>query len=166
MIQILKADTKDISIIQHIANETWKVTYDDIMSAEQMTYMLDMMYADESLYRQIEEENHQFYFAVRGSEHLGFVAFQHNFEEGYTKLHKLYILPSAQGLGLGKLLTHHAISLAKSSRDKKMKLHVNRDNKAIQFYQRMGFKITDSMDVPIGGGYYMYDYVMVKELID
>jgi ribosomal protein S18 acetylase RimI-like enzyme len=37
---------------------------------------------------------------------------------------------------------------------------VNRDNPAIQFYQKFGFEIIDKEDIDIGNGFLMEDYVM------
>ena len=41
-----------------------------------------------------------------------------------------------------------------------MRLNVNRHNKALTFYQKMGMTKVDEGDFPIGHGYYMNDYIM------
>lgn len=41
-----------------------------------------------------------------------------------------------------------------------MELNVNRDNKALLFYERMGMRKLREGDFPIGNGYYMNDYIM------
>lgn len=41
-----------------------------------------------------------------------------------------------------------------------MELNVNRNNKALQFYQHMGMRKLREGDFPIGNGYYMNDYIM------
>ena len=43
-------------------------------------------------------------------------------------------------------------------------LNVNRFNKALSFYERMGFKVIDEVNIEIGNGYLMEDYVMEKQL--
>ena len=42
-----------------------------------------------------------------------------------------------------------------------MELNVNRNNKALQFYQHMGMRKLREGDFPIGNGYYMNDYIIV-----
>ena len=46
-----------------------------------------------------------------------------------------------------------------------MKLNVNRGNvRAIAAYERCGFAIRESGDFPIGNGFVMEDYIMVRDL--
>ena len=47
---------------------------------------------------------------------------------------------------------------------KAFELNVNRHNKALDFYKKMGMSIDRSGDFDIGGGFYMNDYIMRKEL--
>lgn len=39
-------------------------------------------------------------------------------------------------------------------------LNVNRNNRALHFYERMGMRKLREGDFPIGDGYYMNDYIM------
>jgi ribosomal protein S18 acetylase RimI-like enzyme len=165
MIKLSKGDIKSIPIIQSIADTTWRVAYKDIIPPDQMDYMLEMMYSTNALAYQIEQLGHIFYLAQGDNQVVGFVSFQYDYEPQTTKIHKIYILPSAQGKGVGKALIDCALMLSKNNKAKKIKLHVNRDNKAVQFYDHLGFIITQSLDVPIGNGYFMYDYIMEKELL-
>ena len=41
-----------------------------------------------------------------------------------------------------------------------MHLNVNRNNKALQFYQHLGMEKVAEGDFHIGNGYYMNDYIM------
>ena len=41
-----------------------------------------------------------------------------------------------------------------------MELNVNRNNKALHFYEKMGMRKLREGDFPIGNGYYMNDYIM------
>jgi ribosomal protein S18 acetylase RimI-like enzyme len=43
-------------------------------------------------------------------------------------------------------------------------LNVNRNNSALNFYQRLGFTIQRKEDIAIGNGYLMEDYVMGKPI--
>ena len=46
----------------------------------------------------------------------------------------------------------------------RMELHVNRHNKAVKFYERMGMRKLREGDFEIGGGFYMNDYIMGLEI--
>ena len=43
-------------------------------------------------------------------------------------------------------------------------LNVNRHNRALHFYERMGMRKLREGDFPIGGGYWMNDYIMGLEI--
>ena len=58
MITTRKATTADISLINELATETFPYTYREILTPEQIDYMMDWMYSPESLRRQMEEEGH------------------------------------------------------------------------------------------------------------
>ena len=45
-----------------------------------------------------------------------------------------------------------------------MELNVNRNNKALNFYERMGMKKLREGDFPIGNGYCMNDFIMGLEI--
>ena len=52
--QFRKATILDIPSIQAIAEETWRPTYNHILTEEQTLYMLDLMYNSATLQAQIE----------------------------------------------------------------------------------------------------------------
>jgi ribosomal protein S18 acetylase RimI-like enzyme len=45
-----------------------------------------------------------------------------------------------------------------------LELQVNVNNKAKGFYERLGFVEREKIDLDIGNGYFMNDYVMEKKL--
>jgi len=155
------ATIEDIPLIQSIAEQTWRPTYRDILTEEQTLFMLDMMYSSESLTRQFETNT--FIVAYEGDTPLGFAGFEPK-DDGVMKLHKLYMLPAAQGKGIGKLLIQEVAKYAKQQGLKFVHLNVNRNNKAIGFYQKQGFTIIKEEDINIGNDFWMNDYVMQLEV--
>lgn len=104
----------------------------------------------------IEEENST----------LGFASYELNYENSYkTKIHKIYVLPETQGKGLGKKLINFIIKKALENNNSDIILNVNRFNKALGFYENIGFKISETVDIEIGNGYLMEDYIMQKSCI-
>jgi len=161
MITISKATITDIPIIQEIAYKTWPVAYGQILSTAQLDYMLEMMYSSETLNENITNKGHLFLLAKGSSSCLGFASCEHRYlDKNTTRLHKLYLLPEAQGKGIGKLLLDEVIFLAKENHSEKLSLNVNKFNKAFIFYKKMGFEIVAEEDLEIGNGYLMEDYKM------
>ena len=78
------------------------------------------------------------------------------------RLHKIYILQSQQGKGVGKFLLDKIIADITPSGAKFIELNVNRNNTALHFYKKLGFKIIAEEDIDIDNGYFMNDYVMRK----
>ena len=55
--------------------------------------------------------------------------------------------------------------MAREAGYKHLRLNVNRQNaKAIKAYDRNGFKTIETVDNPIGNGFFMNDYVMEADL--
>lgn len=160
MITISQATSKDIPIIQEIAHKTWPITYGSILSKAQLDYMLDLMYSDASLLEQLKTKP-LFFLAYEDDVCLGFTSCENNYlNKNVTRLHKIYILPEAQGKGVGKLLIEKVIALAKENQSEVISLNVNKFNKAVSFYKKIGFEIVAEEDLDIGNGYLMEDYKM------
>ena len=167
MIDITEATNSGLLIVQAIAYRTWPGTFGDILSPAQIRYMLDMMYSVDSLKRQVDEQNHVFLLArdEKLKDYFGFVSYELNYKgEPITKIHKLYLLPESQGKGVGRLLIDYVAELARQQNNNRLGLNVNRHNKAIQFYERMGFTTVGSETIDIGNGFIMDDLVMEKPL--
>ena len=164
MIYLRKANEEDLSIIRTIAEQTWPTAYGDIISQEQITFMLEKMYNQGELLGQMWQ-GHVFLIASELKEDLGFAGFSVIDSENRTfKLHKLYVLPKMHGKGIGKILMNEVVDQVKAQGGKFLQLNVNRANKAKDFYEKAGFKIKETVDLDIGNGFYMNDYVMEKIL--
>lgn len=160
-IVITKAAVTDIPVIQSIAYKTWPSTYDKILSSAQTQYMLEQFYSLDAISTQMLEQNQQFLLASIKGEHMGYAGYELNYKNvGTTKLHKLYVLPTIQGKNIGRTLLNEVITNAKANGQRCLQLNVNRDNIAVHFYNRIGFKVIAQEDIPIGHNYFMNDYIM------
>jgi ribosomal protein S18 acetylase RimI-like enzyme len=166
MITIRTAGLHDIDVIHTLAHRTWRIAYKEMISPEQMEYMLNMMYSHDSLHYQIEEQGHIFLIAYDDDVPVGFAAYfpKYDISPAIIRLDKLYVLTDQHGKGIGKKLIDHIISVIKPLGAALLELTVNRNNPSLTFYQKMGFKIIKEIDHPIGEGFFMNDYVMQKEL--
>ena len=166
MISVVGATIEDIQIIRELAQITWYPTFREILSQEQIEYMLEMMYSEKALKEQIEVKKHQFFLAKEDERILGYLSVEVDYnQQPVTKIHKIYILPDLQSKGIGKLLMQKAEQVALENNNTILSLNVNRFNKALKFYETVGFSITKTEDINIGNGYLMEDFVMEKNLI-
>ena len=162
---IRQASPDDCALIYELALPTWKEAYSEILSREQMDYMLEMMYSEDSLKRQMRE-GHIFYIVSCDGVPSGFISFHLQSENQYI-LEKLYVLPQTQGSGAGRFLIEKAEEYIRNRHSERcilLELNVNRNNKAVGFYQRQGFHIDREVNEDIGNGFYKNDYIMVKKI--
>lgn len=166
MITICEASILDVPTIQNIARETWPLTYGTILSNEQLNYMLDLIYSETILIKQIQNKEQLFFIAYEGTKVLGFVSIEHKYKnKAISKIHKIYILAEAQGKGVGKALIDFVEKRAQENHSTALSLNVNRFNKAQHFYYKIGFEIIAEEDIDIGNGFLMEDYVMEKPIL-
>ncbi len=161
MLSIRKATTNDCLLINNLAKQVFPATYRELLSAEQLEYMLNWMYSPENLYKQMTEQGHEYFISYQDDEPCGYVSIEQQ-EEDLFHLQKIYVLPDFQGSGIGRYLFDHAVSYIKDIHPIPclMELNVNRENKALQFYEKLGMKKLRLGDFHIGNGYYMNDYIM------
>lgn len=163
--QVITATKNDIETIRRIAHETWPVAYKGLLEEDQLQYMIQLIYNPEALAKQFDE-GHVFFLAVNEeNEPIGFAGCS-EYEPGISwKLHKLYVLPHIQKSGAGKALMQAVIQTAIQHGAAHLVLNVKRDNPAYHYYLKNGFTVAETVDIPIGNGYFMRDYVMKKSLI-
>jgi diamine N-acetyltransferase len=164
MISIRSATSKDFPVIQDIAYKTWPETYGQILGNTQLEYMLDKFYSLANLQANVAA-NQEFFIIEEDTIPLGFLGIEHQHDnELVTKIHKIYVLPNNQGKGIGKLSIDFVEDIAKKNNSEKLRLNVNKFNKAINFYRKIGFEVNDEVVIAIGNDYVMDDYVMEKIL--
>ena len=163
MLSIRKATAADIPLIRQLTFAIWPQTYSDVISKEQIDYMLEQMYNPATLQRQMQDDGCSFIIVYDDKEPVAFASYNET-EPQLWKLNKIYILPSQQGKGTGKFIINHIVDEIKAKHAKALQLQVNRDNKAKNFYEKLGFKIIQTADFDIGNGFFMNDYVMSYEL--
>ena len=160
MIHLEKINKNQLPIVKDLAYAIWPSAYREILSAEQLNYMLDNFYSIENLENQMDK-GQVFELLFEDSNVVGFVAYELNCNEtGLLKIHKIYLLPETQGKGFGKFMIDEVIKIAQRNQQKGVFLNVNKYNNAQFFYEKLGFTITKDEVIDIGNDYVMDDYVM------
>ncbi|VXB03544.1 Acetyltransferase [Flavobacterium sp. 9AF] len=158
---IVKIEKTELAIIKELAYTIWPVAYKEILSKEQLEYMLNQFYDVRALETQLEDKGHVFYMVINESNKpLGFVSYELDCLPQKTKIHKIYLLPEMQGTGLGKKLVNFVKEKALENNQIAIFLNVNKYNQAKFFYEKIGFAIVKEEVIDIGNNYVMDDYVM------
>lgn len=165
MITFRKAGMEDTPLIEELAQEIFRHTYREILSPEQTDYMMEWMYSQQSLKRQIGEEGHIYHIVYYGGEAVGYFSVQQQGERLWH-LQKIYLRKEMQGKSVGKQMFLKAVEYIRENSvlPATMELNVNRNNPAVAFYEKMGMHKASQGDFHIGDGYYMNDYIMAMEI--
>lgn len=148
----------ELHIIHDLARKIWPLVYTEMISAEQMDYMLNWMYDVELLQAKFDA-GELFFSYVSEGDPIGYLHLEPVGNDS-LKIQKLYVHPEFHGLGIGRSFIEHAARIAKERNLHLLELQVNRNNPAVAFYKRLGFSVVEEKDFDIGGGYFMNDYVM------
>ena len=162
MFTVRKASLADIPLIRELTYAVWPQTYAQVLSPQQIDYMLHMMYSEAALQKQIED-GITFIIIYDEQRPVAFAAYN-EVKPQLWKLHKIYILQSQQGKGTGRFIINYIVDEIKQCNAKALQLQVKRDNPAQHFYKKIGFEIIEEADFDIGNGYFMKDYVMELSL--
>ena len=162
MMEIIAANLLDVETIKNLATEIWPIAYKNVITDEQIAFMLEKGYSVSSIQQQMQD-GHVFLIIKENGVSQGFASFSPTEKLQTYKLQKLYIHPNLQGKGAGKLLITAVENEVKSLNAQQLILNVNRGNKAQYFYKKLGYNIIETVDIP----YYNYvlnDYVMAKNV--
>ena len=82
----------ELHLVRQVADEVWPVTFREILSPEQIVYMMEMMYAPEVMEREYAE-GIRFNGVFDGEKAVGYYIWGACKEvQGGAKLHKCYLL--------------------------------------------------------------------------
>lgn len=161
MMRIRFANFSDAEVISKLANEIWPKTYVGVISDDQINLMLAEIYSTCSIEHQIKA-GHIFMLLETGGILQGFASITKQSEKVH-KLEKLYLHPSIHQRGAGKLLIGTVEDYCRAQGASELLLNVNRNNKAKFFYDKMGYKVVEEVDIPYHQ-FVLNDYVMSKDL--
>ena len=155
--QIIKLNITDLENLQKISITTFKETFEEVNTEEDMQKYLDENLSEEKLKSELENPNSEFYFAENDNQILGYLRL--NFGNAQTEnqgnetleIERIYVLKEFFPLKIGQVLFEKSLEIAKEKKLKFIWLGVWEENKrAIRFYEKNGFKIFGKHDFVLG----------------
>ncbi|MEP1441949.1 MAG: GNAT family N-acetyltransferase [Hyphomicrobiales bacterium] len=138
---IRQATVEDLEAARSVIIETWRTTYVPIHGGAKVEDIISRWHSPQNIEQQIGSKDALFGVATLNGQCVGHVYAAEN--EGLLKIHRLYVLPAAQGAGVGRQLMDFALGTYPHARD--VTLEVDEANQAaIAFYQHLGMAISGS----------------------
>lgn len=161
-VSIRVAVEADMPLLRELAERTWRVSYAEMISSEQMDYMLGWMYSAEQIAQELRDG---VVWKIAELDDVSVAFLSLTLEGDEAKLSKLYVLPELQGRGIGAELLRHIETLAASRGACSIWLQVNKQNvRARRAYEGAGYRVERAAVFDIGGGFVMDDFILRREL--
>jgi GNAT superfamily N-acetyltransferase len=152
----------DIDILLALINEIWPEVFIPIIGKDQVDYMLVHYQGREAIESDIMRAVRYFFIEAEGVP-VGYFAYL--LEQDRLAISKIYLKKEHRGRGLSSGVFAFFEEVALRNGKEKLFLRVNRNNKqAADIYLHKGFKITDSVDQPLGDRFFLNDFLMEKEI--
>ena len=136
----------DVEKIRDLLKETFHATYDPFYGPEKVTQLVNSWHSPAAIRARIVRKDGEFLVADNGTElaGLGYAAMYPKMEKTVI-LHQLYVRPSCQGEGVGRDIFAELETCFPYA--EVMRTEVALENeRAISFYQRLGFSEVDRME--------------------
>jgi len=169
---IRPAFPNDVDILQQLSITTFSDTYAEYNTEEDMQLYIDEHFNGEVLLIELNSKENFFFLAILNHEPAGYIKLRTSHELPQLKnkrnieLERIYVVKHLQGTGLGHQFIQYAVEFAQSKGYDTMWLGVwTRNEKAISFYKKCGFKIFGEHEFTLGTDEQI-DWLMKKELRD
>jgi RimJ/RimL family protein N-acetyltransferase len=154
-----RAYVEDIAEIQMLARRIWDEAYREILSKEQIDYMLEMMYSGKVITAELLS-GIVWEVIIADGKPCGYLSYAFA-DNNSVKLLKIYIENDFRGKSITSDSLKRVIRYAERNSKDYICLSVNKNNKrAIRAYEKNGFTVTASVVTDIGRGFVMDDYIM------
>ena len=155
--KIRKINIDDLETLRNLSIQTFKETFEEVNTEEDMQKYLDENLSIEKLKTELENPNSEFYFAENNDEILGYLklnfkdAQTEKLEENHFEIERIYVLKAFLGQKIGQILFDKAIEIGREKNLEYVWLGVWEENhRAIKFYEKNGFEIFGKHDFVLG----------------
>ena len=157
-ISIRTATTKDAALIADLSRETFYNAFAPANTKEDMDKFMSEVFTREKLIAELDLPDNIFLLAYTGDEVAGYVRLRDkNIPEialntnNVIEIARIYTVSSATNKGTGTALMTHCIEIARKKQRQYIWLGVwEKNEKAIRFYKRFGFKKFGEHDFILG----------------
>lgn len=159
----VKTETQ-IDKVAKLGHEIWNEHYADILSKEQIDYMLLKFQSQQAVENQIKNEGYRYFLISSGGEDCGYIGISDDKDRLF--LSKLYLKKSFRSRGIASKALKMLEDICREEKLCAIWLTVNRYNlssKAV--YEKKGFRVIDEQAADIGNGFVMDDYIMQKDIV-
>src|ERR1700690_2914893 len=147
-----QAGIEDIAEIQALACRIWDEAYDEILSKEQIDYMLQMMYSEKIITEELQSGT-VWELIIANNKPCGYLSYGVT-EDNSVKLSKIYIEKNFRGRSISADSLDRVKQYAARNGKDHVYLTVNKNNKsAIRAYEKNRFIMTASVVTDIGQGF-------------
>ncbi len=154
---------EQIQILADTAKTVWHEAYKNIISLNQINYMIEKFQSFTSLVKAINKNKYIYYLVKDDNVIIGYIGLHE--EDNKMFLSKLYILKKYRGKQVASKTFEFIEHLSRNRKLKAIWLTVNKNNKhAIIVYKHKGFVVTKTQITDIGNGFVMDDFVFEKEI--
>lgn len=155
--KIRKINIDDLEALRNLSIQTFKETFEEVNTEEDMQKYLDENLSIEKLKTELENPNSEFYFAENNDEILGYLklnfkdAQTEKLEENHFEIERIYVLKAFLGQKFGQILFDKALEIGREKNLEYFWLGVWEENhRAIKFYEKNGFEIFGKHDFVLG----------------
>ncbi|MDB4925264.1 GNAT family N-acetyltransferase [Mucilaginibacter sp.] len=170
-IRLTQVTLTNLKALHQISRKTFIDSFAHLNTKENMEAYLTDHLTEQKLSEELDHSGSEFYFAENNGEPIGYIKINTGAaqtelqDEDSLEIERIYVIKEYQGQKIGQLLFNKALELAKKANRPYIWLGVwDKNEKAIQFYQKMGFIAFDSHPFKLGDDM-QTDIMMKLELI-
>ena len=162
---------QEISELLEISKNTFQTAFGDLNTPEDMDAYIQTAFSKEKIQAELANEASIFHFVKKDKTIIGYLKLnvdgaQSEFIEDGLELERIYLLEAYQGIGVGQIMMNKVFEIARTLNKSTLWLGVwEKNDGAIRFYQRNGFKKFGEHDFLLGKDL-QTDYLMRVDLLE
>lgn len=143
MVNIERANVKDVPEIKQVLSETWRATYSSFLSQATINTVTSVWHSPNQL--AVEIQNPHIFFGVAKTSDGAIIGLttMGQITDDLIVLSRLYVHPQYQGQGIGSRLLQAGITAFPTARTIRLEVEEN-NHLAYTFYYHHGFRDTES----------------------
>ena len=157
-VELKRCTPADIPQLRQVALQSYHEHYLYLWTEDKyVQWYTDISFGEQSLQRQMNEPGTDFFLIQTNAENVGFLKTITNYAPDNNSpgkslyLERIYIIKRATNQGIGAKAVQMIIDKAKEEHLETIWLKSMDSSKAVQFYEKMGFKIVKTEQIPFEG---------------